>query len=65
MSEDKLKAKAEQFGGQVKETLGKVSDDKSFETEGKVNKTSGKVNEFAADAKDSLKGLSKGLSNHK
>lgn len=61
MSEEKWNAKIEQASGAVKENLGKVTDDKSLETEGKVEKTGGKFDEVAADAKDSLKGLTKGL----
>ncbi|VTS15040.1 CsbD family protein [Streptococcus pseudoporcinus] len=63
MSDEKLKAKMEQVTGSVKESLGKLSGDKSLETEGKVNKTTGKVDEVAADAKDALDGLAKGLKN--
>lgn len=51
MSDEKVKAKLGQISGKVKETIGKVSGDKSLETEGKVEKTSGKLEEFAADAK--------------
>lgn len=61
MSDEKLKAKMEQVTGSVKESLGKLSGDKSLETEGKVNKTTGKVDEVAADTKDALDGLAKGL----
>lgn len=65
MSDEKLDAKLGQISGKVKETLGKVSGDKSLETEGKVEKTSGKLEEFAADAKDSIKGFSEGLKHKK
>ncbi|VTS25311.1 CsbD-like protein [Streptococcus porcinus] len=61
MSDEKLKAKMEQVTGSVKESLGKLSGDKSLETEGKVNKTTGKVDEVTADTKDALDGLAKGL----
>lgn len=43
MSEEKFNAKIDQVGGKVKETLGKVSDDKELETEGKVEKVAGKA----------------------
>ncbi|GAA5348234.1 CsbD family protein [Streptococcus uberis] len=65
MSDEKVKAKLGQISGKVKETIGKVSGDKSLETEGKVEKTSGKLEEFAADAKDSIKGFSDGLKKDK
>ncbi|XHV72684.1 CsbD family protein [Streptococcus dysgalactiae subsp. equisimilis] len=55
----------DQAGGKLKEGLGKVSGDKSLETEGKVDQVAGKVKEVAADAKDSLKGLKKGLDDNK
>lgn len=65
MSDEKVKAKLGQISGKVKETIGKVSGDKSLETEGKVEKTSGKLEEFAADAKDSVKGFLDGLKKDK
>lgn len=55
MSDEKWNAKLDQAGGKLKEGLGKVSGDKSLETEGKVDQVAGKVKEVAADAKDSLK----------
>ncbi|MGT2743916.1 CsbD family protein [Streptococcus phocae subsp. phocae] len=65
MSEEKVNSKLEQAGGTLKESVGKVTGDKSLETEGKVDKVVGKVKEVAADAKDSLKGLAKGLDKDK
>lgn len=65
MSDEKVKAKLGQISGKVKETIGEVSGDKSLETEGKVEKSSGKLEEFAADAKDSVKGFSDGLKKDK
>ncbi|KGR73060.1 CsbD family protein [Streptococcus phocae subsp. salmonis] len=65
MSEEKVNSKLEQAGGTLKEGVGKVTGDKSLETEGKVDKVVGKVKEVAADAKDSLKGLAKGLDKDK
>ncbi|HHS8183362.1 CsbD family protein [Streptococcus pyogenes] len=60
MSDEKYNAKLDQAGGKLKEGFGKISGDKSLETEGKVT---GKVKEVIADAKDTVKGLAKGLDN--
>ncbi|MGG6831392.1 UNVERIFIED_CONTAM: CsbD family protein [Streptococcus canis] len=65
MSDKKWNAKLDQAGGKVKEGLGKVAGDKSLETQGKVDQVAGKVKEVAADAKDTLKGLVKGLDEKK
>ncbi|MGV3081481.1 CsbD family protein [Streptococcus dysgalactiae] len=65
MSDEKWNAKLDQAGGKLKEGLGKVSGDKSLETEGKVDQVAGKVKEVVEDAKDSLKGLKKGLDDNK
>ncbi|WP_159544014.1 CsbD family protein [Streptococcus halichoeri] len=65
MSEEKWNAKVDQAGGKIKEGLGKVTGDKSLESEGKVEKVSGKFDEFVANAKDTLEGLSKGLKKDK
>ncbi|HEP1954874.1 TPA: CsbD family protein [Streptococcus pyogenes] len=59
MSDEKYNAKLDQAGGKLKEGFGKISGDKSLETEGKVDK----VKEVIADAKDTVKGLAKGLDN--
>ncbi|MGT2887274.1 CsbD family protein [Streptococcus didelphis] len=65
MSEEKMKAKVDQASGTLKESFGKVSGDKSLETEGKVEKSSGKLDEIVADAKDAINGLVKGLKDKK
>ena len=44
--------KFEQAKGNVKETLGNVTDNKDLENEGKEDKTSGKAKEFVENAKD-------------
>ncbi|HFD7976961.1 TPA: CsbD family protein [Streptococcus pyogenes] len=63
MSDEKYNAKLDQAGGKLKEGFGKISGDKSLETEGKVDKVTGKVKEVIADAKDTVKGLAKDLDN--
>ncbi|CAM4082531.1 hypothetical protein AT575_03880 [Streptococcus penaeicida] len=64
MTDEKMKAKLEQASGSVKESIGKVSGNKSLETEGKMNKISGNVREVKADTKDTIDGISKGLQNN-
>lgn len=64
MIDEKMKAKLEQASGYVKESIGKVSGNKSLETEGKMNKISGNVREVKADTKDTIDGISKGLQNN-
>ncbi|CRV16903.1 uncharacterized protein YjbJ (UPF0337 family) [Staphylococcus saprophyticus] len=44
--------KFEQAKGNVKETVGNVTDNKELENEGKEDKTSGKAKEFVENAKD-------------
>ena len=44
--------KFEQAKGNVKETVGNVTDNKDLENEGKEDKTSGKAKEFVENAKD-------------
>ncbi|WKF67334.1 CsbD family protein [Streptococcus equi] len=65
MSEEKVNAKLEQAGGKIKEGFGKVTGDKSLETEGKVDQAANKIKEVAADAKDAVKGFVKGLKQDK
>ncbi|HFI0197363.1 TPA: CsbD family protein, partial [Streptococcus pyogenes] len=50
MSDEKYNAKLDQAGGKLKEGFGKISGDKSLETEGKVDKVTGKVKGVIADA---------------
>lgn len=56
MSEEKLKAKAEQAAASVKEGFGKVVGDKKTETEGFVDKTIAKGKEVVDDAKEIVEG---------
>lgn len=65
MSEEKVNAKLEQAGGKIKEAFGKVTGDKSLETEGKVDQAASKIKEIAVDAKDAVKGFVKGLKQDK
>jgi uncharacterized protein YjbJ (UPF0337 family) len=61
MSEEKVEAKMEELGGNVKEAVGKVTGDKEVETEGQVDQLKGKVKSAAADFKDTVSGAIKGI----
>ena len=45
-------SKFEQAKGNVKETVGNVTDNKNLENEGKEDKASGKAKEFVENAKE-------------
>lgn len=53
--DDKIKNKADQAGGTLKETAGKVTDDKDLEAEGKVQRAEGKVKETLDEAGDKVR----------
>ena len=50
-----MKGAAKKVEGEVKETAGKVTDDKSLEAEGKLDKAEGEARDTAGDVKDALK----------
>lgn len=52
---DTFENKAETVKGQIKENLGKVTDDHDLEAEGKRDQASGKLRDAADDAKDVVK----------
>lgn len=52
---DKIKAAAEKVGGQVKETVGKVTDNDQLVAEGKADQAKGKVRGKIEDVKDVFK----------
>lgn len=53
----KLDATLDQAKGTVKETFGKLTDDKKIQAEGLVDQAVGKAKEVAADAKATLDGV--------
>ena len=55
MNKDQIAGKARQVKGDVKETVGKVFDDKSLQREGKVENTVGKIQQGYGDVKEDLK----------
>ena len=52
--QDKAQHKGEEFKGAVKEGMGKLTDDKSLEVEGKLEKTAGKAKYTGDEIRDDL-----------
>lgn len=52
--QDKAQHKGEELKGDVKEGLGKLTDDKGLEVEGKLEKTAGKARYTADEIRDDL-----------
>lgn len=50
--DDKLKNKAEDFGGKAKEAAGKASGDDTLEAEGKADQVKSSAKDAAENAKD-------------
>jgi uncharacterized protein YjbJ (UPF0337 family) len=53
---DKAENTAEGVKGQAKESLGKASDDREMETEGKVDQTKSDLKQAGEKVKDAFKG---------
>jgi uncharacterized protein YjbJ (UPF0337 family) len=53
--DDKVDNKAEEFGGKVKEGVGKATDDEQLEAEGKADQSSSKVKQAVENVKDAFK----------
>ena len=51
---DKAKNTAEKVAGEVKETVGKATDDKDLEAEGKTDQTKGSLKNVGEDVKDAF-----------
>ncbi|RGE20392.1 CsbD family protein [Leucobacter sp. wl10] len=54
-AEDRIKAAADKVTGQVKETVGKATDNDELVAEGKADQAKGHVKDKAADVKDFFK----------
>jgi len=54
MNKDQIAGKAKQVKGDVKETVGKLFDDKTLENEGKAQNTVGKIQQGYGDIKDDV-----------
>ncbi len=55
MNKDQLKGRLKEAEGKVKETTGKVIDDKTLEAQGSVEKTLGKARAVYGDVKNNVK----------
>ena len=53
--DDKVKNKAEEAGGEVKEQVGKATDDKDLENEGRGDQASADVKQAGEKIKDAFK----------
>ena len=53
--DDKVKNKAEEAGGEVKEHVGKATDDKDLENEGRGDQASADVKQAGEKIKDAFK----------
>ena len=63
MSKEKMNTKIDKVKGSIKETVGKLTDNKEIETEGKVEKTLAKGKESLDDIKDIVDGVVSGIKN--
>lgn len=61
--EDKIKNKADQAGGKVKETVGKLTDNEQMEGEGRLQNAKATLAEDAEKLKDSVKDAAKHIKN--
>jgi len=55
MDREHVKGTAERAKGAIKDTAGKVTDDKKLQTEGKFDKAKGSAHNMAGDIKDAVK----------
>jgi uncharacterized protein YjbJ (UPF0337 family) len=53
--DDKVDNKAEEYGGKVKEGVGKATDDERLEAEGKADQSGSKLKQAVEDVKDAFK----------
>lgn len=61
MDREHVKGFAEKAKGAIKEGAGKVSGDKSLETEGKIDKAKGAAHNAAGDVKDAARNAADSL----
>ena len=55
MDREHVKGTAERAKGAIKDTAGKVTDDKKLQTEGEFDKAKGSAHNVAGDIKDAVK----------
>ena len=54
-TDDKIDNKAEEFGGKIKEGVGKATDDEKLEAEGKTDQSASKLKQAGENIKDAFK----------
>jgi uncharacterized protein YjbJ (UPF0337 family) len=55
MDREHVKGTAEKAKGAIKDTAGKITNDKKLQTEGKFDKAKGSAHNVAGDVKDAVK----------
>jgi uncharacterized protein YjbJ (UPF0337 family) len=55
MDREHIKGTAEKAKGAIKDTAGKVTDDKELQSEGKLDKAKGSAHKIAGDVKDAVR----------
>ena len=63
MDREHLKGAADKVKGAVKETAGKLMDDKKLQAEGKFDKVKGAAHELAGDVNDAVRRAKEGVEN--
>jgi uncharacterized protein YjbJ (UPF0337 family) len=59
MDREHIKGAADKVKGTIKETAGKITGDRSLESEGKFDKAKGDVHHAAGNVKDAARNLTK------
>jgi uncharacterized protein YjbJ (UPF0337 family) len=55
MDKEHVKGAADKAKGEIKDTVGKVTDDKQMQAEGKIDKAKGAAHEAVGDLKDTVR----------
>jgi uncharacterized protein YjbJ (UPF0337 family) len=59
MDKEHVKGAADKAKGAIKDTAGKMTDDKELQSEGKMDKAKGTAHNAAGDVKDAVKNATK------
>jgi uncharacterized protein YjbJ (UPF0337 family) len=59
MDKEHVKGAADKAKGAIKDTAGKMTDDKELQSEGKMDKAKGTAHNAAGDVKDAVKNVTK------
>jgi uncharacterized protein YjbJ (UPF0337 family) len=55
MDKEHVKGAADKVKGEIKDTVGKATDDKQMQAEGKIDKAKGAAHEAVGDLKDTVR----------